>query len=268
VIQKGRRGGVRWKPTTHTRKNKNERKKKGKSTPRCLLGAGDLLVRNVTPLEHTIANGDGSNKDTATHEDTSGDEEALEASDTFILLGRRRKMRRKLLTLSDGHAEETFRHNSLIDTSDEDVEELVLDSSESDLGLGRALVIVIVVNTDLTIAVLVTREVDLNLSGEVSLGVASGDGDPVIVTNKLVPVTLTSILGARGVAHITISGKTEVIVRKGADANGSAALGVDHGNLLVDLENESTSRATEASHKEPVVGTRLSGPLDLRGTVA
>jgi len=222
----------------------------------------------MTPLEDTVTNGTSTNDNTNTHKNSDRNTEALKSSGTTLSQGRRGEMRRKLITLSNSHTEETFRHNSLIDTSDKNVEQLTLDSSEGDLSLGRALVIVIVVDTDLTRAILRARKVNLNLSGIISLDVAGRDGVPVVVTNDLVPVTLTSVLGARSVAHVAVSGQTVVIVRKGTNTNGSVALGVDHGNLLVQLKNKGTSCASKASHIDPIVGTRLSGPLDLRSTAA
>jgi len=177
-------------------------------------------------------------------------------------------MRWKLITLDNVHAEETFRHDSLINTSDKNVEQLVLHSSKGDLSLRRALIIVVVVNTDLTAAILRARKVNLDLSGIIGFNVAGGHSDPVIVTNDLVPITLASVVSARSVGHITVCGQTIIIVRKVTDTNGGVTLGVDHRNLLVKLENKGTGGASKAGHKEPVVSTRLSGPLDLRGTTA
>jgi len=126
---------------------------------------------------------------------------------------------------------------------------------------------VVVVNTDLTTSLRASK-VNLDFGGKVSLNVASRDGNPVVITDKLVPVTLTSILAARCIGHIAVSGQTIVIVRKRVDTNSIAALSVDHGNLLVNLKDEGTSAASKSSHKDPVVSTRLGCPLDLGSTVA
>jgi len=90
----------------------------------------------------------------------------------------------------------------------------------------------------------------------------------VVITDDLVPVTLTSNLLARSVGDITVCGKSIVIIRKAADTNGSPALSVDHRLLLINIQNEDTRATGEASDKEPVVCTRGGGPLDLRGTAA
>jgi len=206
----------------------------------------------VTPLEKTITNSADCRNKTNAHEATNNNKELLTTSKTLRF---RRIMRWKFLTHGNIHAEETFRHCTTLDTSDEDVEQLILDSSKSDLSLRRALVIVVVIDADFTVA-LVASKVNLNLGGKVSLSTASRDGDPVVITNKLVPVTLTSKVAARSIGHITISGKTIIVVWEVADANGSVALGVDHRVLLVDLEGENTSIAGEASHEEEVVSTR------------
>jgi len=126
---------------------------------------------------------------------------------------------------------------------------------------------VIVVDTNLTTIIRATK-VNLDLCGKVGLRVASRDGNPVIVTNELVPVTLTSNLLARGIADIAISGQTIVIVRKATDTNGSLALSVDHRSLLKHIEHKDTSAAAEASDEDPVVLTRVGSPLDLRRTAA
>jgi len=220
----------------------------------------------VTPLEDTIADSAASSDQTAAHEHTNRDHEALEGSQT-LFLRRRRKVLRKLLTLSNGHTEEALCHNVLISTSDEDVEELVLDTSESDLSLRRAAVIVVVVDADLT-TVLIASKVNLDLSGKVSHLVASRDSDPVIVTDDLVPVTLTSNLLARSVGHLAVSGKSIVKVRKLADTNGGPALSVDHRVLLINVQHKDTRAAGKSSDKQPVVGTRSRHPLDLRRTAA
>jgi len=240
--------------------------KENSAAPRFLARSADLLVRNVTPLEETITDSAASSDQTAAHEHSNRDQEALTRGETF-LLRRRGKVLRKLLTLSNGHTEEALSHNMLISTSDEDVEELILNGSEGDLSLRRAVVIVVVVDTDLT-TVLIASKVNLDLSGKVSHLVASGDSDPVVITDDLVPVTLARNLLARSVGHITVSGKSIIEVRKAADTNGSPALSVDHRLLLVNVQHKDTRAAGEASDKDPVVGTRGGHPLDLRRTAA
>jgi len=178
-------------------------------------------------------------------------------------MGRGRGRSRKRIALSYGQTEETFFHNTAISTSDKDVEELILDTSKGDLGLRGAAVIVVVVNTDLA-TILVASKIDLDLSGKVSLRVASRNSDPVVVTDNLIPVTLTSNLLARSVARIAVSGQTIVIVRKVTDTNSSLALSVDHGLLLKDVEDKDTTGASKAGDKDPVVLTRVGLPLDLR----
>jgi len=126
---------------------------------------------------------------------------------------------------------------------------------------------VVVVDADLS-TILRASKVNLDLSGKVGLRVASREGDPVIVTDDLVPVTLARSLLARSVGEVAVSGQTVVIVRKAADTNGSLALGVDHRSLLVNVEHEDTSASGEASNKDPVVLTRVRGPLDLGRTAA
>jgi len=111
-------------------------------------------------------------------------------------------------------------------------------------------------------------EINLNLSSKISLRMTGRNSDKVTSTNDFIPVTLTCNLLARSIGHITISGKSIVIIRKAADTNGSPALSIDHRFLLKDIENEDTRATGEASDKEPVVCTSGGGPLDLRGTAA
>jgi len=174
---------------------------------------------------------------------------------------------RKLVTLSNGKTEETFRHNSLIDSSNEDVEQLILHSSKSDLGLRRAASIVVVVDTDFS-TLIRTSKINLDLSGKVSLGVASRHSEPVVITNNLVPVTLTSSLLARSIGKIAVSGQTIIIIRKRTNTNSSLALSIDHGSLLVHVQHENATATTEASDEDPVHLTRVGLPFDLRRTAA
>jgi len=224
----------------------------------------------VTPLVDAVADSTCSADDTNTHQYTNRDHEALERAQAAAAAAAARGSRGgcgrgKRLTLSDGHTEEALLHNDIISTSDKDVEELILNTSEGDLSLRGAAVIVIVVDTDLA-TVFVASKIDLDLSGKVSDTVAGRDSDPVIVTNDLVPVALTRKLPARSIAHVTVGCQTIVIVRKAADTNGSLALSVDHRSLLVDVKHEDATAASETGDKDPVVLTRVGSPLDLRRT--
>jgi len=220
-----------------------------------LLAGADLLVRDMTLLVDSVANSTDSEDSTNAHETSRSDEELLKARETSNLAGRR-SGRRKLLTLNDVDTEEALGHNSLVNTGDKNVELLTLDGSEGDLGLRRALVVVAVAHADLTTAVF-TCKVNLDLGGKVSFDIAGGEGDPVVVTFDLVPVTLTHVIRARSVDPIGVSGNTKVIVGQIADTGGKLASGVIHGSLLVHLEHEGTMSASESSDEDPVVSMRI-----------
>jgi len=224
----------------------------------------------VTSLVETVANSTGCSNSTKAHEDTSSDQELLTTSKFALTatVGRgRRQNVRKFVTLFSREAEETFLCNDVINTSDEDVEELILDTSESDFSLRSTAEIVVVVDANLTTS-LRTSKINLNLSGKVGLYVAGRKSNPVIITNDLVPVTLTWVVLARSVRHVAVGSDTEVIVRKLTDANCSVALSVDHRLLLEDVKGENTRAAGKASNKDPVVLTRGGCPFNLRGATA
>jgi len=247
-------------------KKKEKKKTREIKTPRLLARSADLLVSKVTSLVETITNSTNSAECTNTHENTNSDHESTESRDTFGL--RRRRIRlRKTFTLSNSKAEETFRHNSIINTSNEDVEEFTLHSSESDFSLGCAMSIVVVIDTNLTTLIRASK-VNLDLSGKVSFVIASRKSDPVIITDDLVPVTLTRIPLARSISKIRVSGQTIIVVRKVTDTNGSIALSIDHRSLLINIKNEDTRAASKTGYKDPVVCTRSRSPLNLRRTTA